>query len=581
MSVSENYNRYERKERGIFYTPKFLADYLAQKIIDFTHEGHDISILDPASGDGRLLRSLVNKAASKGIKISNIIGIDRDKSAIEKSKIIFQENYSKYVSNLIETDSVKPYGGSSVLDGWNSIKSKTNSGNDFDIVISNPPWGANLDYDSKWLSDQFSSAQGQYDIYNLFIELTINNLREGGVYGFILPDSIFNQEQSRLRKFLLSETSIHLIVRLGEKIFPEINRACVIIVGSKQIISNNQINCLRLSSEDRKKVLTHEVLLDEIEQTNKHKVPQGRFIENNDYLFDIDLKVHENHLIKKIEAEKWKLKRFIDNYRGAEISKKGTICRCYLCDKWIPYPKSIKPTCPSCKKELDPNILVKEKIVSTSKSENEYKFITGEDIYRFTSFPKNWIDITKEGLNYKDINIYKGSKILVRKTGLGVTACIDYNDCITSQVVYILKLKSQFEKVMSLEFILAILNSRLITYYLLKEYGENEWKSHPYLTQTMLLKLPIPQMDFEIPETKKIITDITTLIREEVQGAAGNRNISREKDIFIEKAIAKLYGLNEKDYDEIFKTLVSADPLIPIKRLLNINPSDIFRNNGI
>lgn len=140
MSVSENYNRYERKERGIFYTPKFLADYLAQKIIDFTHEGHDISILDPASGDGRLLRSLVNKAASKGIKISNIIGIDRDKSAIEKSKIIFQENYSKYVSNLIETDSVKPYGGSSVLDGWNSIKSKTNSGNDFDIVISNPPW---------------------------------------------------------------------------------------------------------------------------------------------------------------------------------------------------------------------------------------------------------------------------------------------------------------------------------------------------------------------------------------------------------------------------------------------------------
>ena len=43
-----------------------------------------------------------------------------------------------------------------------------------------------------------------------------------------------------------------------------------------------------------------------------------------------------------------------------------------------------------------------------------------------------------------------------------------------------------------LEFMLAVLNSRAMYYFLAKKHGETEWRSHPYLTQKQVLDLPMP-----------------------------------------------------------------------------------------
>ena len=475
-----------------------------------------------------------------------------------------------------------PVSGKNSNNGWVDFRTESKNNNGFDIALSNPPWGADLkNYNQNVLSANFDLAKGQYDIFDLFVEVILKNLSSNGVYGLILPDSVFTQEQARFRCLIAKNTTIHLIARLGEKIFPEINRACVVIIGSNTKPNNSHlVDCFRLSSTYKKKVITKEISLEDVEKELSHQVPQNRFYANDNCVFDIDLKITEQKTFDKMQINSLPVGNYVKNTRGAEISKKGIVCQCPSCNYWMPYPKAKQPKCNNCNTSIIIENTVKEKIILNHNGAGNIKLKVGEDLYRFTSVSKSWINTKKIGINYKDLNIYDGDKILVRKTGVGITASIDYESSITNQVVYILKMKQAFEKKLSLEFVLALLNSRAMTYYLIKKYGENEWKTHPYLTQTMLVNLPFPKIDFNSLETKKIINRITNIIKSEVL-ISKEKNISKANDLYIERAVAHLYKLNQIDYKSIFDTLSSSEQLIPIRRLLNCSIKEIFTGNGI
>jgi len=584
-SPKDIYSREELKNNGIFYTPKFLAEYFIKKTISYYGVSTDIkTVADPACGDSILLRSFAQELIDSESESKPLfLGFDKDKEAIAVSSNKFNvEELNKFETKFIKTDALFPVKKKTPIKGWNDMRRRLNIKNGFDIIVSNPPWGAELNgYSDGVLSSNFSLAKGQFDVYDLFVEIILNNLKEGGIYGLILPDSIFSQEQIELRHLLSKNTSLQLVARLGEKIFPEIHRACVIIIGKNSLPEESHlVDCFRLSSDYKNRIISNELSFEMAESKLIHKVPQKRFSENANYLFDIDLKTSELETFNKIVESSSCLKNYTYSTRGAEISKKGIVCQCSNCDYWMPYPKLKSPTCNNCKSSLQMDNILVEKIIMDTKSKGTSRFKAGEDLYRFTSISKRWIDTSKKGINYKPLNIYQGDKVLVRKTGVGVTASMDYANAVTNQVVYILKLNEPYLDKLTLEFVLAVLNSRVITYFLIKKYGENEWRSHPYLTQTILSELPFPNIDFSQEETKTLIEDLTSAIRKEVKGSK-KKNISFKTDLFIEQTVAKLYGLNEGDYIKIFETLNSSDQLIPIKRLLNLNTNDIFNTNGV
>jgi hypothetical protein len=567
MSPVEFYTKEERKENGVFYTPSFLAEYLAKKVVKYFGNRKIATAIDPACGDSILLRSFANELLSKNKALPKIFGVDKDINAIVSSTSKFADrSLMKFTANFIHTDGLFPVKGKNSIEGWSELRKDVKSKNGFDLAISNPPWGAELNgYDPLTLNFNFALAKGQFDVFDLFVEVILNNLNENGIYGLILPDSVFSQEQERFRCLLAKNTTIHLIARLGEKIFPEINRACVIIVGTKaKAKSNHQVDCFRLSSNFKKRVISNELSLEEVEKELLHKVPQSRFLDNDNCVFDIDLKTVEQKTYDKIQVNSLSLKTYVNNTRGAEISKKGVVCQCPNCKHWMPYPKSKQPKCNNCNVALSIETITKEKIILNHNGVGNLKLKVGEDLFRFTSLSKSWINTLKEGINYKDLSIYNGDKILVRKTGVGITASLDYENSVTNQVVYILKLKPAFEKKLSLEFVLAVLNSRALTYYLIKKFGENEWKSHPYLTQTMLVNLPFPKIDFNSAEISH----------------SEEKNISKANDLFIERVVAHIFKLNQTDYKAIFETLSSSEQLIPIRRLLNCSTKEIFQLNG-
>jgi adenine-specific DNA-methyltransferase len=567
-----------KKENGVFYTPQFLADYAASKLMYYfkseTEQKRSITVLDPACGDGILLKSVAQTTNDIGCESISFYGVDKDPHSIDECDQNLSTSIKRIQYRLLAADSIQPFSFSNSI-GWANILKELQIENGFDLAISNPPWGAELNgYSRNALNNDFSLATGQFDIYNLFVEVILRQLKPGGYYAFILPDSVFNQEQWKFRKLLLETTELKLIARLGEKIFDNVNRACTVLVGKNGSPDrNNLVESFRLTPSNRSEVLSTSKSLCTIEKELSHKIPQKRFLANSKFLFDIDCRDSETGLIAKLQTSNYQFSDIVENSRGAEISKKGVVIQCNHCHLHLPYPKAKEPKCPHCKSNLQLDSLEQKRIIFSHNGNGTKKLKVGEDLSRYFSINKRWIDITKDGINYKDYGLYKGQKILVRKTGVGITASLDNEGAVTNQVVYILKLKDKWQKTLTLEFVLAVLNSRIMTYYLLKKYGEIEWKSHPYLTQGILIGLPFPTV--RATKTFRVSVDkITSFVLSGMK--SDKKELDRQTDAAIEKEVAKLFSVNESDYSLIFAQLESAEPLIPIKRLLDIDIKDIF-----
>lgn len=592
-----------RKKNGVVYTPRGLASYVAAKTFRYffrdvkgsfrNKKNSDVSInrvfsnlkiIDPSCGQGELLIAAWD-VLSKAFPPSghqfcdperNLFGIDIDKHAIEKAKqrinSLPQIKTPLNGFNFVKTNALFPVGRNCPVSGWSYLKERFNVENGFDILIANPPWGADIEsYRNKIAQGSFLLSRGQFDTSDLFIELALSIVVDGGYFAFIIPDSLFNKERTKLRKLLLDQTEIKFIGRFGEKFFENVNRACVVLICKKRKPSLlNKVDCLRLTPDLRKAVLEEKLQLSQIERQLVHKVSQDRFKKNKDYLFDIDLKEEEEALLGKIKMVPKTFRDYVFSSRGVELSKTGIVCRCRKCRLWSPLSKSDIAKCPHCGSLLDSSYSQTETIVASKLLPGYEPLLVGESIKRYEVVSSFWIAIDKEGINYKDKDIYRGSKILIRKTGVGLSASLDYTDSLTNQVVYILKMNNE-KKNIPIESLLGILNSRLIYYYLTKNHGETEWRSHPYLTQNQILDLPLP--DLEVPSTFKILKLIGSLLKPFL--TKGQR-VSRSIDAKVEFLISKFYRLSKRDYYSIYKTINDAEQLLPVRVLKDVSLNDIF-----
>jgi adenine-specific DNA-methyltransferase len=256
--------------------------------------------------------------------------------------------------------------------------------------------------------------------------------------------------------------------------------------------------------------------------------------------------------------------------RGVELGKSGIICQCSNCSAWSPLSEQKKINCHSCGKEFNPITASKKSIISKEETPQASPFITGGDLRRYVGRPSRWIKLGIKGINYKPASIYQPPKILLRKTGVGITAMLDYAGVYTNQVVYILR--GIPEKQTNLEFYIGLINSRAYFFYLVKSFGELEWKSHPYLTQTQILNLPLP--DIESEENKKIVQEISQLLRPVLKKGIAPPN---EVDAAVEALVGKLFSFNENDYRIIFNAIKESDELIPIMDLKKISFTDVVK----
>ena len=304
-----------------------------------------------------------------------------------------------------------------------------------------------------------------------------------------------------------------------------------------------------------------------------HVVPQVRFASNPDHLFDIDVRAAEERTLQQFRRLPSTFGDHMESSRGVELSKHGRVIRCGTCNCWLPFPTGLKPRCAHCGDRISVSEGSATCIVRDEELPGYVPFVVGESVRRYSIQAALWIATGHKGIKYKDPTTYASPKLLVRKTGVGVSAAIDYSDAYTNQVVYIFRLRNSQGHTLPLEFFLGALNSRAMYYFLTKSHGETEWRSHPYVTQTQILDLPLPNSEMLLGKKAPLVRRIASALRPYTkQGKEPPKRV----DAFVESLVAELYSLTKRDYKAIYATLDSVQDMLPIRALRKVAISDIF-----
>ncbi|WP_296638214.1 N-6 DNA methylase [Polaribacter sp.] len=260
----EETNREKFKQsKGQFFTTTNVVDFLvyAMKVDELAIEKFEKDyslpyIIDPSTGSGTFLiqaMKIITKEFSKhDFKLTNtkksklkklfpaekpndwaeeyIYGIDNSYSLTVSTKVnmilhgdgssnTFKDDglkslqtYSKYTNSKLASYET----GHNV---YNKAKGNIGVNEQFDIIISNPPFSVNIN-DSKEEVDKYFLFGKKKNSENLFLERYYQLLKEGGRLGVVLPESVFDTTENKyIRLFLFKYFQIKAIVSLPQVTF--------------------------------------------------------------------------------------------------------------------------------------------------------------------------------------------------------------------------------------------------------------------------------------------------------------------------------------------------------------------------
>jgi type I restriction-modification system DNA methylase subunit len=262
----------KRKEQGIYYTPKFIVDYIVKNalgpILDKCKSVNDlqkIKILDPACGSGSFLVAAMNFLIKKYeefcakpdgfLKIqilqSNIYGVDLDEQAVELARLNLllntfdsQTKLPKLGGNIKNGNSLisgtdeelEKFFGKNYRDkkpfNWQEQFPEVFKQGGFDVIIGNPPYGAELSKeDQSFFKDKYDI--GSTDTAILFIKKSLTELKKEGFLGFIIPKAFtFASNYKKIRQLVWDDLKIIID---GSKVWKEVKLEQVVIIVEKDV----------------------------------------------------------------------------------------------------------------------------------------------------------------------------------------------------------------------------------------------------------------------------------------------------------------------------------------------------------
>jgi type I restriction-modification system DNA methylase subunit len=258
----------EKAKKGSYYTPKAVVDNIVDLYLNKAKE--DILVLDPCCGTGQFLLSASEKIGNP----ENVWGFDLDKLATRIAKINLFVKFKNldFVPKIFEKNTLLDISD-------NSLFSKKDTP-EFDLIITNPPWGVHFS------SLELSSLQQKYkqikslESFSYFIKAGLDLLKKNGILSFILPESILNiKVHADIREIILKNSQIVSIAYL-DRVFKNVFTSVIRLDIKKSEIKENKF----IARKDN---------------TN-FEVQQNRLLNNSDFTFDVFSQDIDLEIIKKI-----------------------------------------------------------------------------------------------------------------------------------------------------------------------------------------------------------------------------------------------------------------------------------------
>ena len=378
----------------------------------------------------------------------------------------------------------------------------------FDIVIGNPPYGANIDELVPLYERLYpKTSHGYKDIYKYFYDFGLSICRKDGSLCYITPNTFLRQPRyGDLRRVLL-EYNITQILDLGENIFMDAVVPVAICLCKNASNKNNEVSFIDLtqiiSVQNSNEILNSikfEHLVQDYWATTR----------NNSFT-----KVIQQLTLNIVELDS--ILKFKDagiNYQRVKVglSQKG-------------------------KSDLSSRLLYE----GEKESINDVEFWKGVDINSFfisehtSRFCRTNISL-REGerviLNEDYFNI--SPKLIWRQTAPYPICTIDYNGVWFGRSIQAGLIKPEYQNTISYEYLCGILNSK----YIRDVYEQNVKEGGRVFPQVKLEKLkPLPIV-IPTPEERKIVEDIVLQIIALKSKFENTEKLEEQ----LNKFVAKLYS---------------------------------------
>lgn len=600
----------KRKEHGIYYTPRFIVEYIVQNalgpVLDKCKSINDLQkvrVLDPACGSGSFLIAAFEKIIKKYeefgaknepfLKIqilgNNIFGVDLDEQAVELARLnlllavcdsqIKLPNLANNIKNgnsLISgiDQELEKYFGKNYRDkkpfNWQEQFPEVFAQGGFDCIIGNPPYikeDTNKEAFDGLHDNQY--YQGKMDIWTMFGCICIDLLKANGFLGFIAPSNwVSNFGASLFREKILSDGEISDYVDFGDyKVFDNASIQTMILTYQKRKPRESyEMNYVRITDKD----IAPGSLVEILHGKDKGKIQlkpnelKGKFL-------NFSAPVNESILTKIKQRQNYKLK---DDSIGNGIDVLQDFVN-----------KKHEIALNGKVKKGDGILILSDSEIQhlkTNAKENEYlrPYYTTEQINRYlalpgstqkiiyadpyfrshiTEFPnlQNHIDRFKNiltsafapyGLHRaREERFFEGQGLFaIRKTKRPAFAYVDF-PCYVTRAFLVLKPSD-----VNLKYLLGILNSSLVNFWL-KNKGKLQG-DQLQIDKEPLLDLPI--FIVATREQKTIIAlvdkmlDLNKKYKSTVENSNEWQKIQDEitkTDQKIDQEVYKLYGLTDEE----------------------------------
>jgi len=473
IGFEQKLDKKHRKQNGVFLTNSINTVENVLSVIEIDSDIFCKRILEPSCGQGIFILKLIAEVFQKfpdermidGFISNNLFFVDIQEEMIEKTKSNIKALYKYLLGieytgtfNSITCDFTDKATFKTALIDIHKNTTFTNLYNSFDYVIGNPPYVTlygrrdkkkNEEQRINYLKNynQFPNTvkNGKINLVMLFIEHSLDFLKENGKLSFIIDVSFFETAYKHTRKYLLEKTKIEEL-HVNIKDFDVASGQVIIKIVKSNEVKNNDVRI-----QDHK-------------TQNSYFIPQLSWLNNNDeYKFRYNGCSISKQIIDKILEKKDKtlMELFPNkNLRTCvmllDMEDKFTFQDYNGKDETLIYPyyqgsKALSEKYGNLNftKYFFYNKTLQDSINADLKIQLEKEGI------------KN-----KKRLGFGETIIYDNPKLYIRQSAKEIISTVDLNKSSANNSLYVFSLRNnKHESIEFLYFLSGWLNTDLITYY--------------------------------------------------------------------------------------------------------------------